>query len=221
MGDTSNAAVDARSIVWLESLTEQQKSDILNSTLLAQLSADAKSPVSDEENASEWHDKYVQTLSSLGWVVTKSASSDVEHSLVGESVADTILSALRADENADSDKELHESAARAVELLRPGSHPEAESVLNAASISSSAQYAGVQLAIAGNVNDSPSLTIFSYFYSSPDTITTALWHPIQDGATFSIKQFFVQIALNESVYERVREAVVGKLERVGDKIVSL
>ncbi|VDC02116.1 unnamed protein product [Peniophora sp. CBMAI 1063] len=146
-----DAAVDARSIVWLGGLTEQQKSDILYSTFLAQMSADAESPASDEEKATGWHDKFVQTLNKLGWIATKAVPSDVEHSLVRVSVAETILNALKVDENSAADKELHASAASMVDLLRPGSHPQAESVLNAASISSSGRFAGVQLAVAGAV----------------------------------------------------------------------
>ncbi|VDC02113.1 unnamed protein product [Peniophora sp. CBMAI 1063] len=226
MSDTTrlvgDAAVDARSIVWLRGLTEQQKSDILCSTLLAQLSAEAESPAGDESKATQWYNKFIGTLGNVGWVIRKSASSGVKESLIKGPVADTILNALEADENAD--KELYSSVARElIDMLRAGYHSKAESVLDAASISSSAHFAGIQLAVAESVDDSLVLTIFGYFYSSSNNIGTALWHPIQEGAAVSIKQFFVQLALNESVYAGVREAVIKKLEEA-DKmglIVSL
>ena len=47
------------------------QSDVLESTLFAQLASDKQGPSDTADNTQTWYRKYTDTLGSVGWVVDK------------------------------------------------------------------------------------------------------------------------------------------------------
>ena len=76
--------VDAGALVSFTSkLSAQNKEDVLNGTLLAQLAADAVAERTKQTEA--WYDKYVEVLSHIGWVVQ--SFSFQRYTMAGQSFA--------------------------------------------------------------------------------------------------------------------------------------
>ena len=64
---TEESFVDAGAVVsFTERLTKQQREDVLDGTLLAQLVANA---FTDRTEIKAWYNKYVEVLSNIGWVI--------------------------------------------------------------------------------------------------------------------------------------------------------
>lgn len=64
--EKEKAFVNAGSLIsFVSNVEEQNRSDVLNSTLIAQLAADHLFP--DEEQIINWYEKYFEVLSKIGW----------------------------------------------------------------------------------------------------------------------------------------------------------
>src|SRR5687767_979844 len=64
----NQAFISDKSIVsFVSTVNGQNRKDILNSTLLAQLAANKKSPI--ETDLTGWYNRYIEVLRNLGWVV--------------------------------------------------------------------------------------------------------------------------------------------------------
>src|ERR1700741_1147583 len=66
--DTEQSFLNAKSLVSFASAVEgQQRKDVLNSVLLAQLAANKHFP--DEEQSKDWYEHFVSVLNRLGWTI--------------------------------------------------------------------------------------------------------------------------------------------------------
>ncbi|KAI0706886.1 hypothetical protein C8T65DRAFT_651221 [Cerioporus squamosus] len=168
------AAVASRAIVWVGDLSNQQKSDVLESTLFAQLAADKQ--------------VYTNTLGSIGWVVSSAHFTEVQYNSTEGTVHETVLEQLANDPTVS--KALYASVSRALlAFARSGSDSEAEKVFDSSSIASSSEFASFQLAVA-SVDESGDviLTLIAWFYWLNQKIGNTLWFSWQN-ATLSIKTY--------------------------------
>lgn len=71
------AFISDKSIVsFVSAVNGQNRNDILNSTLLAQLAANKKSPI--ESDLTGWYKRYIDVLRNLGWVVENAEINNYE-----------------------------------------------------------------------------------------------------------------------------------------------
>jgi len=91
--DTAGAAVDAGSLVsFVSGVSSMHKSDVLNSTLLAQLAASKKF---DRYQAPiNWYNFYVNVLSQIGWVVPAFAFRNFTPSNPNFAISEAVLDIL-------------------------------------------------------------------------------------------------------------------------------
>ncbi|RDX51546.1 hypothetical protein OH76DRAFT_1554931 [Lentinus brumalis] len=207
---TDDAAIASRAIVWVGDLTVQQKSDVLESTLFAQLAADKQYPSATEEDTLQWYRKYTDTLGSIGWVVSKADFTEVKYVRTQGTVYDAVLEQLVNDGTVS--KALFASVSRALlTFARTGSRSEAEKVFDSASIASSSEFASFQIAVA-SVDDSGDviLTLLAWFYSSDKKVENALWYSWKN-ATVTMQTSTLTMTLNSDIYVQVRSLIHNKL----------
>lgn len=93
--DTQGAAVNAGSLVsFVSGLTEKHKSDVLNSTLLAQLAASKQ--YDRFKNTMSWYNFYIQVLAQVGWNIPAFAFRDYSPSGSSLVLSDAVLDILNA-----------------------------------------------------------------------------------------------------------------------------
>ncbi|KAI0706911.1 hypothetical protein C8T65DRAFT_727766 [Cerioporus squamosus] len=209
--EPDEAAVASRAIVWVGDLSNQQKSDVLESTLFAQLAADKQYASDTAENTQAWYKFYTNTLGSIGWVVSNAVFTEVQYNSTEGTVHETVLEQLANDPTVS--KALYASVSRALlAFARAGSDSEAEKVFDSSSIASSSEFASFQLAVA-SVDESGDvmLTLLAWFYSSNQKIGNALWFSWQN-ATLGIKTSTLTMTLNSGVYDQVRFTIHDKLQ---------
>ncbi|RDX43056.1 hypothetical protein OH76DRAFT_1560534 [Lentinus brumalis] len=207
-----DAAVASRSIVWVDDLDKQQKSDVLESTLFAQLAADKQHSSESEQETLAWYKMYTDTLESIGWVVSGANFTAVDYNKAEGSIDDTVLEQLAND--ATVSKSLYSSVARAILALARASDSEAEKVFDSASIASSSEFASFQIAVASVDRGQVMLTLLAWFYSSNQQVDNALWFRWQN-ATLSIKTSTLTMTLNSEIYAKVRAEIHDKLRDAG------
>ena len=75
--DVSESFVNNQSIVsFVAGVSEQNRQDILNSTLLAQLAADKTTENVDDLKA--WYKQYTEVLTNIGWVIEQNEFTDFQ-----------------------------------------------------------------------------------------------------------------------------------------------
>lgn len=74
-GDPAAFIVNKSLVSFVADVGAQNRMDVLNSTLLAQLAANKQFP--DEKNLIEWFNAYTEVLSKIGWVMTGKDFVDV------------------------------------------------------------------------------------------------------------------------------------------------
>ncbi|KAH9902495.1 hypothetical protein C8Q73DRAFT_831476 [Cubamyces lactineus] len=213
-----DAAVVARAIIQASELSDQQKSDVFESTLFAQAAASKQSTSKTEEEAIAWYRVFVSTLGSVGWAVQKANFTEVHCNKAGGSVDDTILESLTNDADVDNQQFLHISKAL-LAYARAGKDSPATRVFDKASVSSNSKFASFQVAVASRDGDNVVLTLYAYLYTSDQKVGNALWHQWRD-AKMSMKTSKVVMTLNSDVYAKVRSGIHDKL-KTGGKLSSV
>ncbi|TFK81632.1 hypothetical protein K466DRAFT_331260 [Polyporus arcularius HHB13444] len=205
------AAVAARAIVWVGDLTDQQKSDVLESTLIAQLAADKQYSSDSEDDTLTWYKKYADTLGSVGWRTNNAAFTEVSYDRTEGTIHDTVLEQLANDPTVS--KALYASVSRALlAFARTGSGSDAEKVFDSASIASSSEFASFQLAVASvNADGDLNLTLLAWFYSSNQKIGSTLWFSWKN-ASLNLQTSTLTMTLNVDLYDQVRFSIHDKLD---------
>ncbi|KAH9902483.1 hypothetical protein C8Q73DRAFT_777774 [Cubamyces lactineus] len=218
---TSDSAVVARAIIQGDGLTDQQKSDVQESTLFAQAAADKQHPPTTEQEAMAWYRVYISTLGSIGWVVQEANFTEVLHNATQGSIQDTVLDTLVNDSSV-SKQELSSVSRAMLALALAGNDSPAADVFNGTSISSKSNFVSFQIGIASADGDNVILTLWAYIYSSSHEIGSALWHNWTN-VSVSLKFSKLVMTLNSGVYSQVRDIIHDKLENAGklDSIVQL
>ncbi|KOT80904.1 hypothetical protein ADK70_26985 [Streptomyces rimosus subsp. pseudoverticillatus] len=205
--DQKSGHVDAGSgISFVADVTGQARSDVLNSTLLAQLAANKK--YDREKDPRAWYTFYREVLDNVGW--DASAWSFNEYQSKSSSFkADTVIFEVLISLLAEDPKLAADATVKALKAL---SKDDDRATLWE-SESHRAREGNFQIAAVTQVNQAVSMTIGGFFFSVEKEVDRVLWFEFQRGQVDFWKG--TQTAtLNEDVYSTVRKDVLDKL---GDK----
>ncbi|MFI6802976.1 hypothetical protein [Streptosporangium canum] len=207
----ASAAVAGGSVVaFTDRLNGKQKSDVLNSLLLAQLAANKRH---DRERDSEkWYKFYRSVLEQIGWVTPEFAFTKLSGTSTRFTVDGAVIALLQAiatqNEIAvaraaiDALKELQDRDKRVV-IFETNSH--------------SAAFGNFQI---GTCDVSPQETVVvkigAFYFSTTETVTRVLFFNFPRNST-QMSQKGQTMTLNEDVYGQVRDAVI---EKLGDNAIQ-
>jgi hypothetical protein len=208
--DTKAGYVDGGSLVsFVAGVKLLHKQDTLNSTLLAQLAANAK--YDREKQTVEWYGWYRTVLENVGWVLqsfdfTRYQASGME--FTADKVVLEILSAIA------TGNDLAVVTATMDALNKLGADDPAVRLFETQS--HSAQRGSFQISGASESDGVVVLKIGAFYFSTSEDVTRVLWFKFKSAQTQMYKGSQV-MNLDDQVYEQVRQAVLDKL---GDKAVT-
>lgn len=202
--DTPGAAVDAGSLVsFVSGLTAQHKSDVLNSTLLAQLAANKKYNRYTETR--QWYDFYCSVLAQVGWVVPSFAYREYTPSGSSLVLSDAVLQILSAIATGSEMEILRAS----LESLR--TKPGNEGPLALFDQQSFPENLGTfQILPVAEDDGQVVMALAAMEFKSTKHVTRFLWFTWEK-TTSKLFQSAQKAVLNEDVYGRVRQDVINKL----------
>ncbi|KAI0663520.1 hypothetical protein C8Q70DRAFT_362987 [Cubamyces menziesii] len=209
---SGSAAVNGSAAVYYAAnVSAQMKNDVINSTLFAQLTADAKYPGRPMNKMQEWYNCYKQVLERIGWVVMRFLMSEVDNANSYGSV-DKLVLKLAAAQLTEGELAL---LTKTITALKHPKNSDAVRIFD-----SKAGYtndASFQVGVASNSGGHTLFHISTHQYHSSDRITSVLF------STFgpSKVSFFTSnqtMLLNGDVYTQVRQAV---LKRLGENAIKL
>lgn len=205
LADTKqSASVDAGSLIsFVAGLTAQQKSDTLNSTLLAQLAANKK--YDREKQTQEWYKFYRNVLENVGWVIQEFSFSKFEAGGSTASVDEVVINVLSAIASGNelavaismvqAMKKLPTSDGRAV-LWEQESH--------------NASQGNFQIGTAVDSSGVVVMKLGAFHFTTKEEVTRVLWFK-WSGSQSQMYKATQSINLNNDVYSRVRQQVIDKL----------
>ncbi|QES43152.1 hypothetical protein DEJ49_21115 [Streptomyces venezuelae] len=206
--EEESAAVVAGSIVaFTDGLNGQQKSDVLNATLLAQLAANKK--FDRDENTKKWYEYYRSVLEQVGWVVPSFNFAKLTVAGSRFTVDRAVIALLQA---IASPGEISVAKA-AIESLKSLQDKDRRVVLFESNAHSD-KLGNFQIAACGvSSGDTVVMKIGMFYFSTTERVTRVLFFSFPRAST-TMQQARQTMTLNEDVYAQVREAVIKKL---GDK----
>jgi hypothetical protein len=202
--------VDAGSLIsFVAGIPLQHKQDVLNSTLLAQLAANAK--YNREKETKEWYAWYREVLENVGWVIGKFTFTDYESSGV-EFTADKVI--LKILEAIATGNDLAVVAATMEALNSLGDEDPAVKIFETSS--HTANEGAFQIGAAAESDGVVVLKVGAFFFTTTQTVTRILWFRFESGTTSFAKGDEV-INLDDQIYAQVRELVI---EKLGDRAIT-
>ncbi|KAI0706874.1 hypothetical protein C8T65DRAFT_220266 [Cerioporus squamosus] len=208
-GEDSAAVSDGSTVSFVGNLPIQQKSDVLNSTLLAQLAANKQHNRQNDTKA--WYDYYKYVLENIGWNVQSFSLAELSDANTYFSV-DNLVFELAAAYLTGGELALFGTM---IESLKQAKNEAATKVFD--SSAKDLNKANFQIGIASDSGGNALFKIGAYTYSAEQNIDKVLFF------TFGTQK--IQFAagnqtmvLNDEVYKQVREEVLLKL---GDNAKNL
>lgn len=196
--------VDQGSLVsFIAGLGKQQKSDVLNSTLLAQLAANKK--FNREEKPTEWYGVYREVLENVGWVIQQWAWDKTETQGVGFDM-DKVVLKLLGPLAFGNQLGIMIGAMQAMKAL-----PDEDGRVTVWESNSHAERSGnFQIGLAADSGGIAVMAIGCHYFSTSQVVKKVLWWRFTSDATthYSSSQ---QINLDVDIYSQVRDAVSNKL----------
>lgn len=193
-------------VSFVAGVSEEHQSDVLNSTLLAQLAANKK--YDQEKQTEEWYNFYRTVLTTIGWVAQEFNFEDYQISASSGSVDKIVLEVLAAiasqNEIAvamktfEAIKKLPETDNRVV-LWDGKSHKESSG--------------NFQIALCADTGGVVVTKIGCFYFSSEKKVAKILWFDFSSSNAHMHKSDQT-ISLNKDVYSQVRQQIIDKL---GDK----
>jgi len=198
-------AVDGNIVAsFVDGVTGQQKNDVLNSCLLAQLAANAK--FRRIQQPVEWSTAYGTVLMNLAWVVPsfafRSLSTSAQRFTIDQVILKLVKSFLTEDQMSnltavmDAMKAL-ESEDRRFVIFERNAKSQSDGNFQVNSVGASA-------------NGTLSMKFNAYAFDTDTQVTNILWFQFSGNST-KLKVSQSTFVLNEQVYARIRDAVVTKL----------
>lgn len=202
--DRPGAYVDAGSIPsFVEDVSGLHRADVLNSTLLAQLAANAQHD--REKRPVEWYAFYRTVLEQVGWTVSRWGFERYEaggSSLEVEKVVLEILAAVAT----SNEVAVATAALDALRRLGEGDRP--FKVWDVSTHTGKA--ANFQVFAVRERNDVVSMSIGAFHFRAVDVTAQFLWVSYAS-STIELYKGAQAATLNEDAYARVRETVIRKL----------
>jgi hypothetical protein len=198
------AFVDAGSTVsFAANVSGQNRQDVLNSTLLAQLAANKQ--YNRQKQPERWYEEYATVLGKVGWVIQdfrfvkyKSSGNSLE---IDKAVINILAAALAGkktgviQETLDALKALPEKDGRLVLFNR---------------MASSRDTGNFQISLATETNGALAMTIGAFHFTSSQSTTQFLFANYSASST-DLFQGAQTVTLNEQIYGTVRGAILAKL----------
>lgn len=188
-----------------EKLSGQDKADILNSTLLAQLAANKQ--LNRQEQPQEWYAFYQNVLSKVGWVIQGFSFDDYKPSSNTFTMDNVVLDQLKASTSSD-EMEVLEATIKALQQLQP---TDGLAVLfNSQCFKDHAGNFQVQLCTK-NQNGQIVIALGTFYFNTSENVTSPFffwtYHLQQTGVHYAVQT----TTLDEQVYAQVRDEIVSKL----------
>ena len=205
--DAPSAKLDAGSIVsFVAGVGEQAQSDVLNSTLLAQLNSDYM--YDREKQTEDWYKNYVYVLGKVGWVIQGFEFQKYDTSSQGLTMDKVVVEIL---ETMMTGNELA-IAASAIKALNSLSGDDGRIKLFGHS-SSSNSGGSFQISSATEQNGTVAMKLGAFYMSYKTSQTDVLWWHYKS-ANVDIYKSGQGVTLDHDVYGQVRQSIITKL---GDK----
>ncbi|MXP65873.1 hypothetical protein E0493_21205 [Roseomonas sp. M0104] len=205
----ATGAVDGNMVEsFVDGVTGQQKIDVLNSCLLAQLAANAK--FKRVEQPVEWSNAYGTILMNLAWVVPTFSFRNLRTSAQRFTIDQVILKLVQGFLNPDQISKLTatmeamkalESNDRRFVIFERNAKKQSDGNFQINSVGASA---GGTLSMKFN----------AYAFDTNTEVTNILWFSFSGNST-SLKVSQSTFVLNEQVYARLRDPIVNKLGNRG------
>jgi hypothetical protein len=218
LGDSSKAGqeagyVDGGSLISFASgVSGQSQSDVLNSTLLAQLAANKK--YDREKDTENWYKFYRSVLENVGWVVGSFEFQRYEASKASGTIDKIALELLAAIAVGNEIAVVNKTLETAKSLANKASNDGRIKLFESSTHSGSA--GNFQIAAASESGNVMAMKIGAFYFKAQQTVTNLLFFDFSSsGAT--IYKGSQTVSLNKEVYGNVRQQIVGKL---GDKAKS-
>lgn len=189
----------------------QDRSDVLNSTLLAQLAANKK--FDRERDTENWYKFYRNVLENIGWVIQDFAFTKFNTSAGDFTVDKVILEILSA---IATGNELTVVAAT-IEALRSLSNDDGRIVLFESS-SHSSRTGNFQIIPVTNSNGQILMRIAGFFFSTTQDVDKVLFFRYST-ASAELYQGTQSVNLNKDIYNQVRQDIISKLGDRAEKFV--
>ncbi len=208
-----SANVDAGSLVsFVASLGTQNKSDVLNSTLLAQLAANKQfdrwtKPI-------DWYNFYTDVLAKVGWVFQ---AFDFQRYQAGGStftVDEVVLKVLAAIAT-QNEIAIAKETMDALKALSDGK----KGLVLWDSNSSSAQAGNFQISVCNESNGSVVMKNGSFYFSTTETTKKFLWFSYS-GSSMNINKSGTTLTLDGEIYSKVRQQIIDKLGSKASEFVA-
>ena len=208
--------VGSEVISFVKGVTTERREDVVNSALIAQLSANKKAPNSD---IFAWYDAYFDALGQLGWVLQESSFNSYDEQADGLAAHEAILKVaavmLGAATTALAVITATVEAMKSMEANSPWL-----TIFNRES--RSAKAARFQIALAEqDKNGQFMVTMMAYSLQAESSITQVLFFKIRKNKV-SLKHSSGKVTINEAVLDSVRDKIKAKLaDRAADYIDAM
>jgi len=201
----ATGAVDGNIIAsFVDGVTGMQKNDVLNACLLAQLAANAR--FARATKPVEWTNHYGTVLMNLAWVVPSFRFANL-HTTAQRFTIDQVILKLVANFLSGDEISVLKDTMEAMKALETEDRRFRIFERNAKSQSSG----NFQVDSVGTSADGTlSLKLGAYAFETTTTVTNVLWFSFSGNST-SLKTTKSTFVLNETVYARIRDAIVDKL----------
>jgi hypothetical protein len=201
---TEGAATDGGSLVsFVSGISSIHKSDVLNSTLLAQLAASKK--FDRFNNTIAWYDFYISVLAQVGWVVPAFAFRDYSPSGQSLVLSDAVLDIMSAIATGNEMKILETTLNSLRE--KPGN----EGPLVLFDQQSYPETIGTfQIFPVSESNGQLVMALSAMEFHADKHVTKFLWWSWSK-TSVRLRQSAQKAVLNEDVYGKVRQQVIDKL----------
>lgn len=211
--DKAGAAIDAGSLVsFVSGISPIHKSDVLNSTLLAQLAADKQ--YNRFTDTRLWYSFYTSVLSNVGWVVPAFAFRQYRPSGSSLVLSDAVLQILAAVATGN------ELAILTASLNALRDKPENEGALTLFDRQSFPENLGTfQIFPVGEDDGQLVMALAALQFNAVKHVTRFLWFR-WESVQSSLFQSAQKAVLNEAVYSRVRQQVIDKLGDNASKFID-
>jgi hypothetical protein len=190
-------------VSFVAGVSGQNREDVLNSTLLAQLSADKT--CDRDSKPLDWYQQYTKVLSTLGWTLQGANFSDYSSSTATFSMDKAVLEIAGAALTGD------EAAVLAATVDALGKLPTTDGRLQLFNHSASNGKEGnFQICVCTETNGAVAMKTMAFYFTSSQTNTTVLFFNYTAAST-ELQKSVQGATLNSGVYGQVRDAVLDKL----------
>lgn len=205
--------VDSGSLVsFVSGISGQQKNDVLNSTLLAQLAANTA--FDRWTKTEEWYKKYVEVLSSIGWVIENFNFTEYKSSSESFTMDKVVLEVLKAIATGEQEEIINET----IDALAALDDGDGKLVLFDSN-GSNLTKGNFQMATAQTDGENVAVAMGSFYFTAKQSSTRFLWFEYKKLETELFKAG-QKVVLNEEIYSKVRDQIIVKLGDAATQYVA-